>query len=110
MDFNWARELGLIRKPASFMTTISDERGQELLYAGMPISAVLENGEELLYLVSMMQTMLENGESDRTTLLPPTLLSDCRKEVRLSFTTAAKEVNVMGQELLYAGIPISAVS
>ncbi|KAL7632796.1 UNVERIFIED_CONTAM: hypothetical protein RMT77_016862 [Armadillidium vulgare] len=42
MDFNWARELGLIRKPASFMTSISDERGQELLYAGMPISAVLE--------------------------------------------------------------------
>ncbi|KAF2350302.1 Citrate synthase [Trinorchestia longiramus] len=44
MDFSWARELGLIRKPASFMTTISDERGQELLYAGMPISAVLEQG------------------------------------------------------------------
>lgn len=44
MDFSWARELGLIRKPASFMTSISDERGQELLYAGMPISAVLEQG------------------------------------------------------------------
>lgn len=44
MDFNWARELGLIRKPASFMTSISDERGQELMYAGMPISAVLEQG------------------------------------------------------------------
>jgi len=44
MDFNWARELGLIRKPASFMTTISDERGQELLYAGMPISEVLNKG------------------------------------------------------------------
>ncbi|KAB7494147.1 ATP-citrate synthase [Armadillidium nasatum] len=42
MDFSWARELGLIRKPASFMTSISDERGQELLYAGIPISAVLE--------------------------------------------------------------------
>ncbi|XP_071515606.1 ATP-citrate synthase isoform X2 [Panulirus ornatus] len=44
MDFSWARELGLIRKPASFMTSISDERGQELLYAGMPISAVMEQG------------------------------------------------------------------
>ncbi|KAK3869460.1 hypothetical protein Pcinc_025229 [Petrolisthes cinctipes] len=44
MDYSWARELGLIRKPASFMTSISDERGQELLYAGMPISAVLEQG------------------------------------------------------------------
>lgn len=40
MDFSWARELGLIRKPASFMTSICDERGQELLYAGMPITDV----------------------------------------------------------------------
>ncbi|CAG7822324.1 unnamed protein product, partial [Allacma fusca] len=42
MDFSWARELGLIRKPASFMTSICDERGQELLYAGMPITDVLK--------------------------------------------------------------------
>uniref|UniRef100_A0A1I8FET4 CoA_binding domain-containing protein n=1 Tax=Macrostomum lignano TaxID=282301 RepID=A0A1I8FET4_9PLAT len=34
MDYSWARELGLIRKPSSFMTSICDERGQELLYAG----------------------------------------------------------------------------
>nr|XP_039264716.1 ATP-citrate synthase-like [Styela clava] len=43
MDYSWARELGLIRKPASFMTSISDERGQELLYAGMPISRVFKD-------------------------------------------------------------------
>lgn len=36
------KELGLIRKPASFMTSICDERGEELLYAGVPISRVLE--------------------------------------------------------------------
>ncbi|XP_076680566.1 ATP-citrate synthase-like [Andrena cerasifolii] len=42
MDYSWARELGLIRKPSSFITTISDERGHELLYAGMPISEVLQ--------------------------------------------------------------------
>lgn len=42
MDYAWARELGLIRKPASFMTSVSDERGHELLYAGMPISEVLK--------------------------------------------------------------------
>jgi len=42
MDFSWARELGLIRKPASFMTSICDERGQELLYAGVPITDVLK--------------------------------------------------------------------
>ncbi|GMT32112.1 hypothetical protein PFISCL1PPCAC_23409, partial [Pristionchus fissidentatus] len=42
MDYSWARELGLIRKPASFMTSICDERGEELLYAGVPITRVLE--------------------------------------------------------------------
>ncbi|WKX97154.1 hypothetical protein Q1695_013092 [Nippostrongylus brasiliensis] len=42
MDYAWARELGLIRKPASFMTSICDERGEELNYAGVPITKVLE--------------------------------------------------------------------
>ncbi|KAI6206207.1 ATP citrate synthase [Aphelenchoides besseyi] len=42
MDYAWARELGLIRKPASFMTSICDERGEELLYAGVPITRVLQ--------------------------------------------------------------------
>ena len=49
MDYNWARELKLIRKPANFMTTISDERGEELLYAGMPISDVFKVKLDLLY-------------------------------------------------------------
>jgi hypothetical protein len=39
-DVYLLQELGLIRKPASFMTSICDERGQELNYAGMPISDV----------------------------------------------------------------------
>ncbi|KAF6724986.1 ATP-citrate synthase [Oryzias melastigma] len=42
MDYSWARELGLIRKPASFMTSICDERGQELIYAGMGITEVFK--------------------------------------------------------------------
>ena len=42
MDYKWAQELGLIRKPASMMSSISDERGEELLYAGMPISDVFK--------------------------------------------------------------------
>lgn len=42
IDYAWAQELGLIRKPASFVSTICDDRGQELLYAGMPISKVFE--------------------------------------------------------------------
>ncbi|UXI21134.1 ovochymase-2 [Sarcoptes scabiei] len=45
MDYDWARELGIIRKPASFMTTICDERGNELTYAGIPITTVIK--EEL---------------------------------------------------------------
>ena len=45
IDYAWAQELGLIRKPASFVSTICDDRGQELLYAGMPISEVFK--EEL---------------------------------------------------------------
>ncbi len=40
LDF--LQELGLIRKPASFMTSICDERGQELIYAGMPITEVFK--------------------------------------------------------------------
>ncbi|EEY19213.1 ATP-citrate synthase subunit 1 [Verticillium alfalfae VaMs.102] len=30
IDYSWAQELGLIRKPAAFISTISDDRGQEL--------------------------------------------------------------------------------
>ncbi|XP_065349094.1 ATP-citrate synthase isoform X2 [Cloeon dipterum] len=54
MDYSWARELGLIRKPASFMTSICDERGQELLYAGMPISDVLKNDMGLGGVISLL--------------------------------------------------------
>ncbi len=42
MDYKWAQELGLIRKPSAFMSSICDERGEELLYAGMPISDVFK--------------------------------------------------------------------
>lgn len=42
IDYAWAQELGLIRKPAAFISTISDDRGQELLYAGMAISDVFK--------------------------------------------------------------------
>ncbi len=41
MDYTWARRLGLVRKPANFISTISDDRGEELSYAGMPISDVI---------------------------------------------------------------------
>lgn len=41
MDYSWAKRLGLIRKPANFISTISDDRGDELTYAGMPISEAI---------------------------------------------------------------------
>ena len=42
IDYSWAQKLGLIRKPTSFISTITDERGDELLYSGVPISRVFE--------------------------------------------------------------------
>ncbi|KAI8883208.1 ATP-citrate synthase [Backusella circina FSU 941] len=42
IDYAWAQELGLVRKPASFVSTIVDDRGQELLYAGMRITDVFK--------------------------------------------------------------------
>jgi len=44
VDYEWARKLGLIRKPSSFISSIVDERGEELIYAGMPISEVVTAG------------------------------------------------------------------
>ena len=43
MLIKWAQELGLIRRPAAFLSSICDERGEELLYAGMPISDVFKD-------------------------------------------------------------------
>jgi len=40
MDYSWAQQLGMIRKPTSFVSTISDERGDELIYGGVPLSQI----------------------------------------------------------------------
>jgi ATP citrate (pro-S)-lyase len=40
MDYAKALKDGLIRKPSHFICTISDDRGEELLYGKMPISEV----------------------------------------------------------------------
>ncbi|GAX13952.1 citryl-CoA lyase [Fistulifera solaris] len=42
MDYSWAKRLGLVRKPAQFISSISDDRGEELTYSGMPISEIFE--------------------------------------------------------------------
>jgi len=43
VDYDWANKLGLIRKPASLVSSIVDERGEELIYAGMKISEVVSS-------------------------------------------------------------------
>merc|ERR550539_897969 len=45
MDYSWAREVGLIRRPASFVTSVTDERGDELMYSGVKISEVVESNK-----------------------------------------------------------------
>jgi len=42
IDYKWAQELGLVRKPTSFVSSISDERGDELIYCNKTISKVME--------------------------------------------------------------------
>jgi len=42
VDYAWARKLGLIRKPANFVSSISDERGDELKYGGVSLTEILE--------------------------------------------------------------------
>jgi ATP citrate (pro-S)-lyase len=54
IDYSWAQELGLIRKPAQFVSSICDDRGQELLYAGMPISAVFKDNIGIGGVVSLL--------------------------------------------------------
>eukprot|EP00931_Biecheleriopsis_adriatica_P071923 TRINITY_DN458_c0_g1_i10.p1 TRINITY_DN458_c0_g1~~TRINITY_DN458_c0_g1_i10.p1 ORF type:complete len:1110 (+),score=297.79 TRINITY_DN458_c0_g1_i10:64-3330(+) len=42
MDYTWAKKLGMVRKPANFISSISDDRGEELTYCGLSISDVFK--------------------------------------------------------------------
>lgn len=42
LDYTWAKKLGLVRKPANFISSISDDRGDELKYCGVTISDVFQ--------------------------------------------------------------------
>ncbi|PKI83816.1 ATP citrate synthase [Malassezia vespertilionis] len=54
MDYKWAQELGLVRKPAAFISTISDERGAELMYSGVKISDVFDSEMGIGGVVSLL--------------------------------------------------------
>jgi succinyl-CoA synthetase alpha subunit len=43
MDYASALKQGFIRRPSNFISTISDDSGEELEYCGVPISEVLED-------------------------------------------------------------------
>jgi ATP citrate (pro-S)-lyase len=43
-DFTALMKAGMVRKPANFVCSISDDRGEECTYAGMPISKVVQDG------------------------------------------------------------------
>merc|ERR1712060_319437 len=43
-DFTALKKAGMVRKPANFVCSISDDRGEECTYAGMPISTVVKEG------------------------------------------------------------------
>ncbi|CAD6926670.1 unnamed protein product [Tilletia controversa] len=54
IDFKWAQELGMVRKPAAFISTISDERGSELMYSGVKISEVFESNLGIGGVISLL--------------------------------------------------------
>lgn len=54
IDYKWAQELGMVRKPAAFISTISDERGAELMYSGVKISEVFESEMGIGGVVSLL--------------------------------------------------------
>jgi|EP00427_Karlodinium_veneficum_P009718 ATP citrate (pro-S)-lyase len=43
-DFVSLKKAGMVRKPANFVCSISDDRGEECTYSGMPISKVVQDG------------------------------------------------------------------
>merc|ERR1711937_1079130 len=43
-DFALLKKAGMVRKPGNFVCSISDDRGEECTYSGMPISKVVNDG------------------------------------------------------------------
>merc|ERR1712232_1285539 len=53
-DFAALKKAGMARKPANFVCTISDDRGEECTYAGCPISKVVHTGQGFAGAVSLL--------------------------------------------------------
>ena len=53
-DFAKALKEGKIRKPTNFICTISDDRGEEATYSGVPISEVVEKGYSIADVIGLL--------------------------------------------------------
>ncbi len=54
MDFDKAVRKGIVRRHRQFITTISDDRGEEVKYAGIPLSEIIESGKGLGYVIGLL--------------------------------------------------------
>jgi len=53
-DFKVAMKNGTVRKPTSFVCTVSDDRGDEVTYGGVPISTIIEDNYGLGDVISLL--------------------------------------------------------
>ena len=49
----------MIRRPASFVTSMTDERGDELMYSGVKISEVVESGKGIGGVIALLWFQVE---------------------------------------------------
>jgi len=54
MDYADAVKRGIIRKPTNFITTVADDRGEEVVYGGYPISEIVHSGGKLGDVISLL--------------------------------------------------------
>ena len=54
MDFDKAVKEGVVRRHRQFITTISDDRGEEVKYAGVPLSEIIESKKGLGYVIGLL--------------------------------------------------------
>jgi ATP-citrate lyase alpha-subunit len=54
MDYADAVKAGKIRKPTSFITTVADDRGEEVNYGGYPISEIIHDGATIGDVIALL--------------------------------------------------------
>jgi ATP citrate (pro-S)-lyase len=54
LDYKKAVKQGMVRKPSNFICTISDDRGEEVKYGGVPISKIIEDDYSIGDVISLL--------------------------------------------------------